>query len=551
MLTAPILVSLLAVASPDASAPAVVQPARDPNALTILAEIALERGDCKGASENYLEALPYGNANLAQRATAVALACEHMPAAWESAQRLRALSPEDPDAASVYAAVALRLYRIPEAQAAIRTVLKAADREPRLAELTSLLLDGSEAPAVLAAISGAVDASSATPPVLTLLSELAMNAYDLRRASQYAQQALEKDSRVFEARSLMGQVYARQGDNLNALAAAQAARDVDAKRGTFEVAQALVTLDRPTEAQQELERLRTSGEGFGAEIDRRLALLALQENDLPQARRRFTELAANPAAMETALFYLAEIDALEGDEEKALAGYRRLLNSSLGVSARTRAAGLLLERGNRAEGLRLLDDYVVEHPESAFEFTMTKAHLLADHDEADSGLALIAAALEQHPKHPTLEYDRAVLLESAGKVRESVGALERLLEERPEDPTILNALGYTLADHDMRLAHAESLIRRALAVTPDNPAVVDSLGWVRFRRGDARNAALILERAYSLGHDSEIAAHWGEALWKAGARVEARKVWSEALALDPDSKALQTVIGRFVPFKKP
>jgi Flp pilus assembly protein TadD len=182
---------------------------------------------------------------------------------------------------------------------------------------------------------------------------------------------------------------------------------------------------------------------------------------------------------------------------------------------------------------------------------MAKAHLLADHGEADSGFTLIAVALERHPEHPALEYDRAVLLEGAGEVRESVKALEHLSEKRPEDPNVLNALGYTLADHGMRLAHAESLIRRALAVTPDNPAVIDSLGWVRFKRGDARGASKILARAYEQSRDSEIAAHWGEAVWKSGEKDQASRIWSDALALDPDSKALKAVIARFVPSGKP
>jgi Flp pilus assembly protein TadD len=122
-----------------------------------------------------------------------------------------------------------------------------------------------------------------------------------------------------------------------------------------------------------------------------------------------------------------------------------------------------------------------------------------------------------------------------------------MLAERPEDPTLLNALGYTLADHSLELAHAEALIRRALVVMPDNPAALDSLGWVRFRQGDARAAAVMLERAYSLDHDGEIAAHWGEALWASGQRSAARKVWAEALAREPDSKAVKTTISRLLP----
>ena len=82
---------------------------------------------------------------------------------------------------------------------------------------------------------------------------------------------------------------------------------------------------------------------------------------------------------------------------------------------------------------------------------------------------------------------------------------------------------------------------------PDNPAALDSLGWVIFRQGDFHGAALILERAYSLGHDGEIAAHWGEVLWVGGDRGQARRVWAAALAREPDSKALKATIRRFVP----
>jgi Flp pilus assembly protein TadD len=132
-------------------------------------------------------------------------------------------------------------------------------------------------------------------------------------------------------------------------------------------------------------------------------------------------------------------------------------------------------------------------------------------------------------------------------VHESVTALEHLLAERPEDPTLLNALGYTLADHSLELPHAETLIRRALAVMPDSPAALDSLGWVRFRQGDAGGAARTLAHAWSVGRDAEIAAHLGEALWMSGEHSEARKVWATALAREPDSKPLKATVKRFLP----
>jgi len=135
-------------------------------------------------------------------------------------------------------------------------------------------------------------------------------------------------------------------------------------------------------------------------------------------------------------------------------------------------------------------------------------------------------------------------------VHDSVDALQRLLTERIDDPTLLNALGYTLADHNLELSHAESLIRRALVVMPDNPAALDSLGWVRFRQGDSKAALTSLERAYYISHDSEIAAHWGEALWASGDHSQARKVWAAALARDPDAHALKATLAKFLPDAK-
>ena len=290
-----------------------------------------------------------------------------------------------------------------------------------------------------------------------------------------------------------------------------------------------------------------SGGAPQSEVDRRLALLAFNSGDLKEARQRFQELVTSGEGNDAMQLYLADIEARDGDADGAIAGYRRLYDSSVALSARARAAALLLDRHSRAEALALLDDYAADHPEEELDLTLAKARLLADHGEADTGLALLSAALERHPDHPSIEYDRAVILEQAGHVHESVETLEHMLNERPDDPTLLNALGYTLADHTLELPHAETLIRRALAVMPDNPAALDSLGWVRFREGDPKAAAATLARAYALGHDAEIAAHWGEALWASGNRSEARKVWAAALARDPESKPLKATLQRFLP----
>ena len=550
---------------------------RDPTALTVIAEADLKRGDCRGASENYAQAAELGDAQLARRATQVAMACEHLPAAWTAAQRWRSLAPTDREANALYAAIALKLYRTADARAAIHDFwhveeqkLGAAAPPPpgsgqsspvpgaashartpqstarSMGELTALLLEESDAPAVLIAMSGALEPSATSADTFTLLGELALAAYDGQRAQGYAQHALQLDPKDLAALRVLARGYVMRGDAPQAVATARRAQASDATRGGFELAEVLASLDRSEEAHQQLEQLRAQGAPPG-EVDRRLALLAFNSGDMKEARQRFTELLSSGEGNDAAQLYLADIAARDGDPDGAIAAYRRLYDSSVAMSARPRAAALLLDRGARTEALALLDDYAADHPEDELDLTLAKARLLADHGEADAGLALLSAALDRHPQHPSIEYDRAVILEQAGRVHESVEALEQMLNKRPDDPTLQNALGYTLADHTLELSHAETLIRHALTVMPDNPAALDSLGWVQFRQGDAKGAAITLAHAYSLGHDAEIASHWGEALWVSGQQAEARRVWAAALARDPESKPLKTTIKRLIP----
>ncbi|HLY52414.1 MAG TPA: tetratricopeptide repeat protein, partial [Steroidobacteraceae bacterium] len=544
---------------------------------TITAEVALKRGDCRAAAEDYAQASVVGDAQLARKATEVAIACEHLPAAWTAASRWRSLAPADREADALYALVALKLYRTAEARAAIRDYCRSAldagttDKSPArgapppphpargqgqraLSELISLLLEEDDASEVLAAMNAVPEPLASAPQSLALFGELALAAYDGKRAEVFAQQALAHDPRDFAALRVLARAQVLRGDGERAIATARSGVAVDEARGGLELAEVFVSLDRLEEAHQQLESLRDHGVP-AIEIDRRLALLAFQSGDLKEAQQRFAALLANGEGNDGVQLYLADIAAREGDAERALADYRRLYDSSVAVPARSRAAALLLERPTHTasahtEALTLLDDYAAEHPENELELNLAKAHLLADHGEPDAALAVLGTALERHPQHPQIEYDRAVILEQAGHVHDSIGALEQLLAQRPDDPTLLNALGYTLADHSLELGRAESLIRRALAVTPDNPAALDSLGWVRFRRGDTRSAAGMLERAYSIGHDAEIAAHWGEALWASGEQSEARKVWAAALAREPDSKPLKATVARFIPDAK-
>jgi len=546
------LLALAGLAAGCASTPQPKAAARghDAASLTALAEMALKQGDCKGASESYAKAAAVGDAALAQRASKVALACEHLPAAWQAVTRWKALAPGDREATAMYAAVALKQYRLPEARAAISEFshekAPAGSKSDGLGALSALLLQESDASTVLSVMSGALESQGPSPDTLALLGDLSLNAFDAGRAERYAQGALEQDPKNAIAIRVLARAYVMRGDAPRAIAAARQAMSANPVENAFALADVFADLDRVEEAHQELDRLRNSPVP-SAEVDRRLALLAFDSGDLEEAGHRFAELVTSGEATDSALLFLADIAARDGDTDAALAGYRKLADSSVALSARSRAAALLMARKDRAGALAMLDDYAASHPESGFDLTLAKARLLADNGDADTGLSVLRTALEQHPDHPSIEYDRAVILEQAGRVHESVQVLERLLARRPDDPVLSNALGYTLAEHSLQLPRAETLIRAALARTPDSPAVLDSLGWVRYREGDPKDAVPMLARAYSIQHDAEIAAHWGEALWASGEQQDARRVWAAALARDPSSQPLKATLGRFIP----
>ncbi|MCY1417163.1 putative PEP-CTERM system TPR-repeat lipoprotein [compost metagenome] len=122
--------------------------------------------------------------------------------------------------------------------------------------------------------------------------------------------------------------------------------------------------------------------------------------------------------------------------------------------------------------------------------------------------------------------------------------LRAIIAREPDNAMALNALGYTLSDRTTRYAEAKSLIEQAHKINPEDPAVLDSLGWVNYRMGNLDEAERLLRQALERFPDHEVAAHLGEVLWAQGKQREARKVWSNALKDQPDSPILRSTVLR-------
>ena len=513
------------------------------NADLVLADMALSRGDCRGGTERYIKAaLATNDATISKRASEVASECQQIGASAKAARRWQKLDPESADASAAVALAAVRLYQPAEASAAIlRTHVLGGDEA--LIKLMGEASDAGGSSIALKTLRPKLESPDVSDRLLAAGVDLALESFDFATAHKLADRMLTNEPASGTARAQLARVLTAEGDDVAAVAIAQEAAALDPDTERFAYVDTLMRLDRLDEARQELESMRED-ESVRAEADLRLGKLAYQMGDLTEAGRRFGSLISTPAAAPEAFFYLSSIAEREGRTDLALEGYSRLAEAGAGLIVRGRAARLLLARNERDAAFRMLDAHAAKERSEILDVEFAKAALLADADRPTDAIALLQLALERFPDHPGVRYQIALIQDKAGQERESVRSFETLLKVRPEDASLLNALGYSLADHNQKLPRAEQLIRKALAASPDNPAFLDSLGWVLFRRGDVAGSMSHLERAYRIFPDAEIASHWGEALWVSGKQSEARALWARALARAPESKPLRATIER-------
>lgn len=505
------------------------------------AELALGNGDCRSAAERYADlTTARRDTRIARRAVEVAVSCLHLPAAWRSANHWASIDPENVEALRAAGLVALELYRIDDATRLFRSLLAKPDVEVdrALADLLPPIAEGDSASAAWRVFGSIVDRNAIDDDNRIALAELAIAADHFAAAAELAQLVLVRDAGNAAALRLVALLRAANDDAAGALDAARSAATAGGEQQRFAVVETLIELGRNEEAHRELERL-LEDEALAEEASRRLALLAMASGDVDEARRRFGERLQRGQGSAESFFYLAVLAERRGEKDLALQSYERLVAAGGGLLPRVRAATLLVEAGRKDDALALFDKVPPSGRNDPIDIAIARSNVLRAAGDTRAALAAVDAALQRHPEHPQLLYHRAMLLELSGRTRDAVRGFERLLRDRPDDPTVLNALGYTLGDNRQQLRRAAELVERALVLAPDNAAIMDSVAWLRFRRGDARGALPLLERAYRISRDAEIAAHWAEVLWVLGEQGAARRVWAQALTRNPDSEPLR------------
>jgi tetratricopeptide (TPR) repeat protein len=277
-----------------------------------------------------------------------------------------------------------------------------------------------------------------------------------------------------------------------------------------------------------------------------MAVLSIEAEDFEQARLHLLRLVRTGQRENQAQYYLGLVAEQAGDAALALREFGKVDGGYEFLSAQGRIADLIRTTQSMADARAFLSARKEVHPGLRPQLDLIEGQLLSQSGDQDALFEHLDRAVAFAPDDLSLLYFRAM----SGQKFDRLEVLERDLRQiivlDPSNADAMNALGYTLADQTDRFDEALELISEALRLKPDEPAFIDSMGWVLYRLERLDEALVYLERALDLFPNDEVAAHLGEVLWASGKTRQAKRVWNASLVDFPESQYLKAVLKRFL-----
>jgi tetratricopeptide (TPR) repeat protein len=526
----------------------------------LVGDIALQRGEPALAARAYYEAARSSRDSvIARRATEIALAVRQRSLALDAARLWAELDPQAARPTQVLAALASGATgRGAEAisDADVRAELERALAQAAATsegvgdaflQINRLLAHEPDKAATLRLVRSLAEPYPRVPEAHFAVALAALNAGV--RDSATAATALQAVDRALALRPQWERAVVLKAEILGRQEPSRAAEyleaylkaEPDSKIALAALAQVRVEQRRYGDARAIFQRLWDSDRG-NADYQFALAVLAFQMKDWAAAETLFADLERKDYGERgTASFYLAQVAEESGRLDVAFERYRAVPDGERAWPAKLRAAAVLGKLGRMDEARRFLADLPAVTIEQRRDVRQAEAQLLRDAGDQAAAYALLARALAEHPDDPDLLYDIAMVAEKLDHLDEVEARLVRLIELRPSNA---QALSYTLVDRTPRIADGLVLIERALALAPDDPFILDSMGWAQFRLGKLDEAEKYLRRALDERSDPEIAAHLGEVLWAKGEHARAREVWQSQLKASPGNPVLLETMRR-------
>ncbi len=541
----------------------------------LIGELELNAGDLGTAYQVMLDAAKKTkDEQLFQRATQIALQGRAGDQALASVRAWRAALPQSLDATRYEVQLLVALNRPAESVAPMQALIRAVPANQRAAAIAAVpgLLGKAEDRAAMATLTEKIVQPFADAPDTRVAARVTVGrawavAGDTARATEIARSAHALD-RGAEAPAVLAlelppgpdadaivedQLHERPGSDgvrllyVRSLLARQKFPEATSQlelltRTSPQLAQAWLTLGalhlqlrRPAEADAALQKY-----------------VALVQADTtprpPQADTQVGDPAEAPPTREEALargwMLLSQVAEQQGDLQAAAAYLAKIDDPRRTIEVQTRRASMLAREGKVGEARELLRQLPERSSEDQRAKLLAESEMLRDAKLWSDANAVLAQANQRFPDDTDLLYEQSMVLEKLDRLDDMERLLRRVIALKPDYQHAYNALGYSLAERNVRLPEARTLIRKALELSPGEPAITDSLGWVEYRLGNHDEAVRLLRDAYRSQPDAEIAAHLGEVLWVSGQNDEARRVWREARGKDADNLVLRNTLAR-------
>ncbi|WP_295990161.1 tetratricopeptide repeat protein [Rugamonas sp.] len=491
---------------------------------------------------------------LAKRATDIALAAKQAPEALVAIRLWRDLAPASEEATQYFLGFAVLNPDLSEAERIFAERLKtvpAAGRGLAMFQMQQFLLRAKDKAAAFGLLDRVLASYGDLLETHLVLAQSAFAAGDTERARTEALRALaiKPDSEL--AALTQAQVapdldtataglvaFLASNPNAREVRGAYARILVDAKQYEPARAQFLVLLKQQPDNVATLYALGVmameTADAAGAEtyFKRFLAVVAEhpgEDRDPSKVLLILADLAEERGDFDGARQWLAKIDAAD---------------PRLALTARLKSAQLTARKGDIDGARQELAALKSSDAGEAAQIIQTDAQILRDAGDNRAAYTVLENAIKRFPDNPDVLYDYALAAEKLDRLDVMEASLRQVMAAAPDNQHAYNALGYSLAERNVRLTEAYALIDKALKMAPDDPFIMDSMGWVQYRLGHLSEAEALLRRAYKLRNDPEIAVHLGEVLWVEGDKSGAEKVWLEARAKDPKNDALKSTLAR-------
>lgn len=517
----------------------------------LLAEIAGQRGSVGLSAQAYADlARRTRDPRIAKRATEVALYARMPGAAIEAARIWYETEPSSMQALQALTGLLIDAKRHEEALPYLQKLLAADGNKTGdgFLQLNRLLANSRDKALILKLVQQLAQPYPKLAQARFALAQAAATADqgELALAEVRTASALKPDwdlAVLFEAQLLQRKSNALALQRL----AAYLERYPKAREVRMSYARILVAERNYTQARTEFQTL---SKDFPDNVDVVFAVgvLSLQLQDYALAEANFKRLLALPYRDKNAVrLYLGQVAEEQKNYPDALRWYEEVANGEQYLQAQMRYAQVLNKQGKLDAARAHLRQVAVGSDQGRVQLLLTEAQMLRDSNQPREAFDLIERALQNMPDQPELLYDYAMLAEKLERMDLLESNLKKLITLRPDHAHAYNALGFSLADRNLRLPEAHGLIEKALQLAPDDPFIIDSMGWVLYRMGKNQQALEYLRKAYSTRPDPEIAAHLGEVLWVAGEHGDAEKIWVEARKKSPENEVLNSTIKRFKP----